>query len=585
VRFDENGTNGFDGLSIKSAPGTNFADRELLSFGLSDTTGDTSILVSGQIDQTIDLGLNSLVGATVDFDLVYDTNAGTFTLGAKLHSDATFSTVSGLLKEAGNVATQLGFAALNTGVGQNMIVDDLKITTQPGDYRVPEDALFEQVFVTRTGDNPNTAFDVDYTTVDGTAKAGVDYVMTSGTLSFASGDTTPQAILIPIKDNHTIDGNRQFFVQLTTATQRFGNPTNVVLDNTLATVTIVDNDTGFELSQPTVVIANDQPFVSFAVQRVGITQGAASVNWSTLAGTASPGVDYGTLGNSSEVSGVLNFADGQTIASFSVPLHEAAFVGVKSFSMVLTGAMAATAEVAALPAGIVVDAFPTGISSETVNLTSADVTAPTVSAIHLVGPKGAIKSIQVVFSEALTQSPAESTDSYGLFAVRNDSRFGTGARSKVKLRAASYDAATHTVTLIPAQPLGTGKFYQLVVLGSGVTDLALNHVHGDSTAPTLARNLSMYFARGSSLTYTDHNGDRVHLNLRKGGFMDLVRNSQGDATLVQLQQTTAGRSVLDGSVVQQGLDADGVTTIDAITGSTGVTDLLHNPPFSVTTIS
>src|SRR5256885_832766 len=33
--FNEDNTNGFDGFSIKSAPGSNFADGELLRFGLS----------------------------------------------------------------------------------------------------------------------------------------------------------------------------------------------------------------------------------------------------------------------------------------------------------------------------------------------------------------------------------------------------------------------------------------------------------------------------------------------------------------------------------------------------------------------
>jgi len=585
--FNEDNTNGFDGFNIKSAPGTKFADNELVSFGLSNTGGDFSVVVSGAIDQTIDLGFTSftsLVNSTIDFDLVYDTNAGSFTLGAKLHSDASFTTVSGSLKSAGNTATTLGFSAMNTGNNQDMIFDDLKITTLPTAYRVQEDALFAQVFVTRTGDNLNTPFNVDYTTVDGTAIAGTDYVTTMGTLTFASGDSTPQAIIIPIIDNHRIDGDRSFFVQLTNVTSGFQtNPPNVVLDASPATVTIHDNDLGFQLSQATYGFQNNQT-ATFTVQREGITQGAASVNWSTLHGTATPGVDYGTFGNGWEVSGTVNFADGQASATFTVPLIQSSFTGGRNFSVVLSGGTSGLNVPNATP---LVDAFVTGTSTATVALTSADTTPPTVIGVHLIGPKSSIKSVRVDFSEALIQAQAESTTSYALYAVQNDSRFGSGARSKVKLRSASYDAASHTVTLVPAQPLGTGRSYQLVVIGApnaGVTDLALNHVHGDATDANVAHNFSTYFARGSSITYTDHNGDRVHLNLRKG-YMDLVRNSQGDATLLLLQQTVPGTSALSGTVMQHGPDADGVTTIDTISGATGVSDLLHHPPFNVTTIN
>src|SRR5207248_1749753 len=123
-----------------------------------------------------------------------------------------------------------------------------------------EDQLFEQIFVTRTGDDLTTDLFVDYTTVDGTAIAGRDYVATvsdpnvpSTQLFFAANDTTPQSIVVPIIDNHTIDGDRTFSVQLIdTSTTLFFPPTtaaDVVLDQVPAVVTIQNNDTGFQFAQ------------------------------------------------------------------------------------------------------------------------------------------------------------------------------------------------------------------------------------------------------------------------------------------------------------------------------------------------
>jgi hypothetical protein len=71
--------------------------------------------------------------------------------------------------------------------------------------------------VTRSGDL-SPAVQVDYTTQDGTAHAGVDYVATSGTLSFAPNQTTA-TISVPIIGNTVFgDGNRTFTVALSNAT-------------------------------------------------------------------------------------------------------------------------------------------------------------------------------------------------------------------------------------------------------------------------------------------------------------------------------------------------------------------------------
>jgi len=77
---------------------------------------------------------------------------------------------------------------------------------------------------------------VKYTTQDGTAKAGSDYTASSGTLSFAPGETS-RMIQVPVMGDATVEGNESFKVVLS-------NATNAVLDkvNTSAMVTLTNDD-------------------------------------------------------------------------------------------------------------------------------------------------------------------------------------------------------------------------------------------------------------------------------------------------------------------------------------------------------
>lgn len=53
-----------------------------------------------------------------------------------------------------------------------------------------------------------------YSTIDGTAHAGVDYVAKSGTLSWADKDSAAKAVVITILDDGVVNGNKVFYLQL-----------------------------------------------------------------------------------------------------------------------------------------------------------------------------------------------------------------------------------------------------------------------------------------------------------------------------------------------------------------------------------
>ena len=74
---------------------------------------------------------------------------------------------------------------------------------------------------------------VQYSTADGRAKAGIDYVAVSGSLSFAPGETT-KTIAVPIIGDTDIEGNDNFFVNLSNATGvpiTQGKGTGVILND------------------------------------------------------------------------------------------------------------------------------------------------------------------------------------------------------------------------------------------------------------------------------------------------------------------------------------------------------------------
>ncbi len=80
---------------------------------------------------------------------------------------------------------------------------------------------------------------VDYATSDGTATAGTDYAATSGTLTFAAGDTA-KTVSVPVLDDAVDEEDETFTLTLS-------NASGATLGNATATGTIVDDD---EAPQP-----------------------------------------------------------------------------------------------------------------------------------------------------------------------------------------------------------------------------------------------------------------------------------------------------------------------------------------------
>ena len=103
---------------------------------------------------------------------------------------------------------------------------------------VPENGGSVTLTVDRLDGNLG-AVSVNYATSNGTGVAGVNYVATSGSVTFADGQTTA-TITIPVIDDNVVDGDHTFLLTLSNPTNgaSLGSPSSAIVD-----VTNTDRDT------------------------------------------------------------------------------------------------------------------------------------------------------------------------------------------------------------------------------------------------------------------------------------------------------------------------------------------------------
>jgi hypothetical protein len=102
-------------------------------------------------------------------------------------------------------------------------------------YDVNEDAGSVTITVTRSGNTAGTA-SVNYSSTDASALKGSDYNATSGTLTFAAGESS-KSFAVSIINDLVVEGPESFNLTLS-------NASNANLGVSAATVNIVDNDRG-----------------------------------------------------------------------------------------------------------------------------------------------------------------------------------------------------------------------------------------------------------------------------------------------------------------------------------------------------
>lgn len=180
-------------------------------------------------------------------------------------------------------------------------------------YNVLEDVGTGIVTLTVERINGTTgAASVDFETVAGTASVTSDYLTETGTLNFSTGVAT-RTIEVEIIDNAVVESTESFTVVLS-------DPVGAVLASPSTAAVNISDDDGvgtFAFSAADFSAAENGGTATITVLRAGTTSGAASVQYSTSAGTATAGADYTQIALTT-----LNFIDGQTTATFTVTITD-----------------------------------------------------------------------------------------------------------------------------------------------------------------------------------------------------------------------------------------------------------------------
>lgn len=148
---------------------------------------------------------------------------------------------------------------------------------------------------------------VSYATADGSASAGFDYTAASGTLTFGPGQLT-QSVAVTILGDTIDELDETFSVDLS-------NAQNATIAAGHATGTISDDDGAPEL------LLLGSSFNEGSALEFTVTLGSSSVftvtvDYATVAGTATPGEDY------TNVSGTLRFPPGELTKVIAVPVSQ-----------------------------------------------------------------------------------------------------------------------------------------------------------------------------------------------------------------------------------------------------------------------
>ena len=195
----------------------------------------------------------------------------------------------------------------STNATVNITDNDVGIDLQFASYSVAKDAGAVMIGVVR-GDDGTLPVTVQFATSDLTATNGLDYVGTNFTLSFAPQERL-RFVSIPIINNSLKQPNRTFRVNL-------ANSKGATLGaQTSATVTIVDNDKGFQLASATYTVAEDAGAALIGVLRgTDDTNSTVTVDYATSDASAVGGVDYTGSTNT------LSFAPGERVKTVAVPI-------------------------------------------------------------------------------------------------------------------------------------------------------------------------------------------------------------------------------------------------------------------------
>jgi uncharacterized repeat protein (TIGR01451 family)/uncharacterized delta-60 repeat protein len=219
-------------------------------------------------------------------------------------------------------------------VPSNTVVEIIDGNFQPGhlEFSSPTFGVLKGspalITVNRVG-GASGQLTVQYTTGDGTGVNTVNYVGTSGTLTWNNQSVTPQTFTVQTLQDNVVEGAKTVNLSLfnpdvvgssggLTNQEVLAYPSNAVL-----TINDIDSYGIFSFSSPNFNVLQNAGQALITVVRTGGATGPVVVNYTTADGTNSTapfqpayaGTNYGA------VNGSLSFGPGVTSQSFTVPVY------------------------------------------------------------------------------------------------------------------------------------------------------------------------------------------------------------------------------------------------------------------------
>ena len=189
-----------------------------------------------------------------------------------------------------------------------------ELSFQPINITVDEDGSQAALAVELSQTSTDTVT-VDYATSDSSALAGDDYTATSGTLTFAPGETV-MAIIVPILDDATYEPTQQFDVTLS-------NPTGATLPPYPgAAINIRDDESPPTASIDDVTVGEDAGTMTLTLNlsHESSHRTAYRTVTSDVGGTATQGADYVNFISGAEA--IITVPAGDTQASFDIAITD-----------------------------------------------------------------------------------------------------------------------------------------------------------------------------------------------------------------------------------------------------------------------
>ncbi len=453
-----------------------------------------------------------------------------------------------------NVGIALGSptngATLGSPAGAMLTIQDSDqpaVSLAPGPYNFsgPGVAYFSVIRNT-----PNGTATVHYTTSDGTALAGVNYVPTSGTLTFSPGQTSATVPVTILDDNQFHAAPLSFSLALSQASGAAISP--------IASVTATDatpNAPGaFQIATASTIAPPGSSFAAVTIIRTGGKTGTVTVAYATGGGTARPGIDY------SAISGTLTFGPGETSKVVNVPVFNTTVPGTSPNFLFGLGSPTNGATLGAVSKTTVTILHPV---SPTLPVSNA---SPTVAGILPVAGASGFHSLVITFNKPMNAIRASTLTYYAL----------TLNGQAIPIGRAVYNPTTYQVTLALGATVPFGVFPRIDI--RNLADASGRLLDGSGTGLNPGSPYSALIGEGRQLVYTDRSGDAVNLTLSGPGYLDLIRSLNGEALSLRFVGTQANVSTLTGAVVARPGSA-GTTSIPSISGASGVKIRLASPPF------